>query len=313
MSTVPPYIEHRSLKPSILRPKLSHAGYIKVGGMAAGAPRWGAKGPFLPPTRYIDPVRFEVTTLERQIEQLTRPGGKDKKVYTLNRGYPRNEALHKTIGATPNRLSIRLIFPKPEDNLITQLAYFDGQRYACTGDGEKATEITKIGTRKEVSCPCSRLKLPEAQSADLPTRGAGVCKPRAILTVWLEASRQWPLLHMFKTTSWESIAKIRTQLDLIYQQFGTVAWLPLVLRVDPSHKTFVDTKGVRKRSIQPAVTIAIKGNPQDAMKAGQEWHQARDEARALYQPEEHVKLVAAQMESEAEQEGDEFFPEASDA
>ncbi|MDI7267503.1 MAG: hypothetical protein QME96_05875, partial [Myxococcota bacterium] len=228
----------------------------------------------------------------------------------LDRGYCRDEAIHghESVGPAPTELRVRLLFSEPHQNLVTHLGCHDGKRWVCQGNGETALELNPDGSQVERSCTCPRL------GAD--PRSGPVCKPRGVLSVVLEASEEWGTVHVFKTTSWESIANLRTQLELFHQQFGTVAWLPLILKVYPATKSYQgagnDDGGT---TTQPIVTLALEGSleyaQQIAAGVAQEWRQAKLLAGAVGNPEAHVELLSREMAEEAEEEGREFHPEAA--
>ena len=292
----------------LIPPRLSVAGYIKVGGKADRV-RWSKAGPWLMPTRYVDPVRFEITTREKNIAEVVHPKDPEKRRWKLDRGYLRDERIHEEAGKAPTELQVRLIFPEPHQNLLTHLGCHDGKRWMCQGDGEKAEELQANGVLEERDCPCPRL------GAD-PKAGL-VCKPRGVLSAWLEASGEWGTVHVFKTTSWESIANLRTLLELFHEQFGTVAWLPLVLRVYPATKTYQGHgAGGGGTTTQPIVTLALKGSlkraHQIASGAAQEWRDARLLAGATHgAAEHHAETLAREMVEEAEAEGSEYFPDTT--
>ena len=292
----------------LVPPRLSVAGYVKVGGHDQRV-RWSRNGPWLLPTRYVDPVRFEITTREKRIEEVSHPKDPQKgRTWKLDRGYQRDERIHGEIGEAPKELGVRLLFPKPHENLVTHLGCHDGKRWVCQGNGETALEVQQDGSRVERECTCPRL------GAD--PRSGLVCKPRGVLSVWLEASDEWGTVHVFKTTSWESIANLRTQLELFYEQFGTVAWLPLKLKVYPATKSYQGNgNGDGGTTTQPIVTLALQGSLEHAQQiaagAAQDWKQAKLLAGTVGDPEAYVELLTEEMREEAESEGGEYFPEAA--
>ena len=289
----------------VVAPRMSVAGFIKVGGKEdRKSPRWSrARGPYLLPTRYVSPVRFEVTTRERDIVEVTSPNDRSGRKWKLDRGYIRDRDFHSVIGDKPSELKVRLYHSRPEHNLIAHLGYYDGRKWACQGNGERAVEIAPSGEEIQRNCPCPRLGGKDVQ--------AGICKPRAVLSCWLEDSGQWGLVHAFKTTSWESIGNLRTQLNAFYEAFGTLAWIPLVLRVVPVTKGYKDGKGVQHTTTQPIVTVAVSGNPMQALAAAERWSNSKGTVKQIMSPEAHVEIIAEDMRLEAKHEGEEFFPEAS--
>lgn len=300
-----------------LPPRLSVLGYVKVGGKSSQV-RWGRNGPYTLPERYVEPVRFEVTTREKRIEVLANPKNqKDRQKVDL--GYRRDEAIHGEIGEAPTRLKIRMMFPTAEENFICHFGAHTGRVWACQGNGVEAMDVV----RGKVPCPCPRLKQfegqyegPDFRDDEMRATGGSLfpCKPRGILSMILEEAETFGGFHAFKTTSWESIANIRTQLELFEGQFGRIDGLPLELVVYPATKSYSDPQG-GGTTTQPIVTIVLAASFDTARQIGTE---AAERSRQFLltaggapDPEQHRQILTREMQDEAESEGGEFFPGGS--
>lgn len=290
-----------------LGPRLSVAGYVKIGGKRRQV-RWSQRGPYVLPTSYTDPVRFEVTTREKDAREVERNGT----TYKVDFGYRRDEEIHEKVGEAPKKLDVRLMFPTAEQNFVCHFGAHSGKRWVCQGNGVEATDIT----RGKVSCPCPRLEQFEGGYEDeMPpekeSRGEYVpCKPRGVLSVVLEAAETFGRFHVFKTTSWESIANIRTQLEIFEQQWGRLDGLPLKLVVYPATKSYGHGEGV---TTQPIVTLEVAASFETARQLGAD---AIEETRRLTKaaggspdPDDHRDILRREMQEEAMSEGGEYFPE----
>ena len=284
----------------VLRRQLSIVGYVKVGGFEKRkTPRWGRQGPYSLPQSYTDPARFEITTRNMEREKCRHPQRKTE--HWWNKGYRRDKQIHGIIGDAPDRLNVRLMFDDPKPNFQHSLGWYDGRQWACRGDGEVAHQVVPDGSTVKRECPCERLNSGDSS--------IGICKPRGVLTVWLEDSGQYGTCHIFKTTSWQSISQLKTQLELFHAQFGELAWLPMVLRVDALDKTYADGDK-RRRTRQPIVTLALRCGPREAALMAQEHEALRDRVRhsLLADPGEHIEALEEEMETEAVAEAQEFRP-----
>lgn len=125
-----------------------------------------------------------------------------------------------------------------EEVFPSSLACYAGRKIHCRGDGKRATrwpvdqEKTEHGTRwvrtgnaQTVACPCNYLN----------AKKGFVCKPHGTLWVTIVAGNETRLgaRHSFRTTSWNSIRWIRSGLETIQRQVGTVVGMPLLMILRP--------------------------------------------------------------------------------
>ena len=292
-----------------LPPRVSVLGYVKVGGLEDRI-RFTQQGkPWVAPVRYVSPVRFEITTREQRVEEVKGTGQLSKETYRIGRGYVRDERIHEKLGSqAPNEIDVRFMFPTWEQNFICHFGAHDGKRWVCQGNGVEAKDVG----RGAVPCPCPRLKQFEGayQGPKPPEQRLVPCRPRGVLSMILPDAETFGGFHVFKTTSYESIANIRTQLEVFEAQFGRLDGLPFRLKVYPATKSYDDGAGT---TTQPIVTLVIAASFDTARQLGAA---AAEESRRLLMaaggapdPEQHRTVLVREMEEEAEAEGREFFPQ----
>lgn len=295
---------YQQIAPEALPDRVSVLGFIKCGGVSDL--RWSRKNePYLLPTRYVEPARFRVTTRERDMRVVKNRDGKEFKV---SYGYKTDEAYHAKIEKDqPSELNVRLMFDRPEHNFLSHFGAHDGRRWICQGNGLEAQDIT----RGKVDCPCPRLKQFEGTYQGTAPSDNVPCKPRGVLSVILPEAAVFGGFWQFKTTSYESIANIRTQLRLFHEQWGTLVGLPFTLKVYPATKQYDDGKGGTGTTTQPIVTLVLSADFDTARQIGataaERSRQFLLAAGGIPSPERHQEIVARDMEEEAEEEGREFF------
>ncbi len=298
-----PYV---SIENSALRPRLPIAGYIKVGGKRPQM-KWSKSGPYSLPTSSVEPVRFEVTTFEKDEVEVTHPQDKEQRKWIWDRGYKRDIELHKKIGDNPTRLNVRLMFPNPFPSLKTYFGAHNGQKAVCYGNGVEAQDDSRGGT---VPCTCPRLAQFEGPYDGPPPKDGLVCKPHLELAVVLDDAERYGLFWIFKSTSWRTIANIRTQIAMFHQQFGRLDGLPLVLEVQKTPIRYDDGK----RTTQPIVNISMDGSFDTArMIASGKVEEARRLSSGIVAPfseSEFEQAMSAERELSESEVGDEFHPEA---
>jgi hypothetical protein len=297
-----PYSE---ISTEALPPRLPIAGYIKVGGKSSRM-RWSKNGPWSSPESWTHPPRFEITTRQKLLEEVVHPQDPQKKRWVWDRGYIRDQELHEIIGETPTRLRVRLMFPEIYPSLTTFFGAHDGSRWACQGNGVEAQDVER-GT---VPCPCPRLKQFQGQYAGPAPQGGLTCKPHGELALVLEDAQRYGVFWVFKTTSYQTLSNLRTQLALFQGQFKRLDALPLVLEVQAVSMTYDDGK----RTTQPIVTITMDGSLDVArqLAAGKV-----EETRKLLSgivtitPQQFETAMAQERAEEEAEVGAEFHPEAS--
>lgn len=309
MKTRMPYSQ---ISREALPPRISVLGYVKVGGLEDRI-RYTKKGkPWVAPQRWVDPVRFEVTTRQQRIEEIEGKGPdyKGKKI-KVGRGYVRDEAIHEVIGERPTEIEVRFMFPRAADNFVSHFGAHSGKQWICQGDGVEAQDVA----RGAVACPCPRLKQFEGQyEGPYPTEGQKrlvACKPRGVLSFIIPAAETFGGFYVFKTTSWESIANLRTQLEVFESHFKRVDGLPFVLKVYPATKSYDNGEGT---TTQPIVTLVIPADfdtaRQLAAAAAEESQRYLLTAGGAPDPVQHRSILEREMREEAAAEGAEFHPDA---
>lgn len=311
-------LPYTQISKDVLPPRISVLGYVKVGGLQDRV-LFSRKGrPWVPPVRYVNPARFEITTREQRIEELKGQGEARNETFKVNRGYVRDARIHAlpSIGENPSEIDVRFMFPTAAQNLISHFGAHNGSKWICQGNGLEAQDLTR-GT---VPCPCSRLKqwdgefdpkaYPELQGHKPEYRTEKYltpCKPRGVLSMILPDAATFGGFHVFKTTSWESIANLRTQLELFEAQFGRVDGLPFRLKVYPATKGYGEGEGT---TTQPIVTLVIAASFDHARQLGAA---AAEESRRFLlaaggdpDPESLRRELEKEMGEEEEREGAEF-------
>jgi len=143
------------------------------------------------------------------------------------------------------RLVVILPFDKLEDNLITSLAVYDNDGCRCRGNNEEAEYINpNTGKVQTVRCPCNLLSTRLSSMDDIehrqphesglkPEPGKGLmCKANGVLYVILKQARTLGGLHVFRTTSINSIRQLRFSMRQISELTGGfLAGIPLVLEM----------------------------------------------------------------------------------
>ena len=307
-----PRMPYRTIAPEALEARLSILGYVKVGGKSDRV-RWSNGRPWVAPMRYTEPARFVITTREKRIDVVTNPQNKNDR-RKIDLGYIRDEAFHAQLGEEkPSRLKLRLMFPTVEHNFVSHFAAHDGKRWVCQGNGVEGRDLV----RGAVACTCSRLKQYDGDFE--PGRYAELgkndgpdklipCKPRGLLSVYLDGD-PFGAFRLYKTTSFESIANLRTQLQLFEGQFGRLDGLPLELVVYPASKSYGE--GI---TTQPIVTVVLAASFDDARRIGaaaaETSRQFLLQAGGGQLEDEHREVLAAEMEVEKIEEGEEFHETA---
>jgi hypothetical protein len=301
----------------VLPSRESVLGYVKVGGLDETV-RWSRAGrPWLPPTRYTDPVRFEVTTRERRVIEVTSDNQKTRgQKFRVEMGYARDKSFHEKVGENPSEVSIRFMFPHWNQNLVTFFGCHDGKRWVCTGNGKEGLDHQ----RGKVTCSCPRLKQHEG---DYPREMMPketpllACKPHATMSFLLPESNLFGGFWEYKTTSWESAANLRTQLQVFEAMFGRLdlPGLKFALKAYPASKRF-DAEGQGGMTTQPIVTLVLLENYDTARQIAATSRlelEAIEEGRLLTpgapDPERHIEVVMGEMEEEAGAIGSEFYHE----
>lgn len=246
-----------------LADRISVLGHIKIGGRKKVRVKGGAERPI--------PVKFDhfvITTNEQDDlgyivdEALTQKLLADQlKLLVSEHTEPiYNEAgqIIKTVQTVDTeklkeqnkkltRILVMLPFDKIDDNLVTSLAVYDKDGCRCRGDGETAEYVDpQTGEVIKVRCPCKLFmsKLNPEDDIDLrpshekhlkPEPGKGlVCKANGNLRVMIHRARTLGGIHVFRTTSLNSIAQLQSAMHQVSNLTGGImAGIPLVLELQP--------------------------------------------------------------------------------
>lgn len=301
-----PRLPFTQLEESFLAPRDPVLGYVKIGGKGEKV-RFAQSGkPWVAPTRFTDPPRFEVTTREKRIQEVEGQGKAKGQKFTVDRGYVRDEAFHEKVGKEPNLLRIRLLYPTWHQNLIAFLGAHNGTKWICRGNGVQAVDLA----RGECMCPCPRLKQFEGTYGGAKPGDSIPCKPHGQLNMLLEDAEVFGGFWAFKTTSYESISNLTKSMQLFEQMFGRIDGLPLELRVMAATKSYGDGK-----TTQPIVTLVLPASMstarQVAADAAAESRKFLPAGRVL-DYDTYRSAVISEMESETEAYAGEFVPEVTD-
>jgi len=219
-----------------LNDNLPEQGKIKIGGKGAKKTSKGGKEYQLPQKWDY----FQITTLERDAsgnfivdeemtKKLTREGDVSKP---------------KVIGPC--------IFPfnEIELNFYTTYAYYVKSKRICRGNGEKCLRIDDKDEFKFKELECNPETCKMAQK--------NLCKPNGILSVIFPEANALGGVYKFRTTSWNSIISIRSQLRMFtVLTGGNIAGVPFNLVLNKKDAM----PGGKKQTIY-FVTLEYKGGIQ---------------------------------------------------
>jgi len=279
------------ISPKILAPRLPELGAIKIGGK--GAERTSRRG-----TKFRLPEKYDHFVITRR----ERDGKTENLV--------RDEAIHALIGDRPTELDVRLLWDRDIDSFQSYLAAYDGRQLACRGNGEVADDAQ----HGQVPCTCPWFKGHQGEYKG-PRRSVGAnaptCKPHGRLSVILEAAQAFGGYYVFRTTSWETISNLSSQLQLFYNQFGFLAGLPLKLVIYPATDTYTEG-GQQKTSTSYKVALLLRGDFDTARQIAAATYERRSQL-ALPSPAQADAFRRDLDEEDAREAAEisaEFHPEA---
>lgn len=199
--------------------RLNEAGKIKIGKKSENELPTKAGGTFRPPER-LD--HFIVTTTEKDANGDLVVDKALMKALSEDQDTVKNEK-GEIIG-----IPIRLIYDDTELNFPTRLAAYEKGILTCYGDGETAySRLSDFKTPKQ--CPCSRLD-------------SGECKYNGKLTCVIDAAGMFGQVHVFRTTSFNSVHGIIGGIELVKTATGgKIAGLPLMLMLNNKSTTIPKT------------------------------------------------------------------------
>lgn len=222
--------------------KLNEAGKIKIGQKGQEAKTSNDKVMRLP--EKLD--HFVITTTEKDQD------GDFIKDIDLMDAIKNAEGCILNGDANITGIPIRLLYDSTELNFPTRMACYDRGILICTGDGEKAQK--RLDDFK-INHPCPCKKSEQAYT------GNDKCKPNGKLTVVLDEAGLFGQVHVFRTTSWNSVSGILGGLELIKAATGgKIAGLPLVLTLTTKN-TAVPGSGANTKIF--VVSVCYRGNMMD--------------------------------------------------
>ena len=307
-STRSAWLPYSEIEDDFLPPRDPIVGYVKIGGKDSTVRYTAAGKPWVGPTRFVDPARFEVTTREKKTETVNGKKGSEGQTFKLDRGYVRDVAFHARdgVGEEPDLLRVRLLYPHWSDNLIAFLGAYSGSGWVCRGNGVEAID-TKRG---ECFCPCPRLKQFSGKYEGTPPNdGRGAlhpCKPHGQLNMILEDAELFGGFWAFKTTSFETISNLTKSLRMFEEMFGRIDGLPLELRVMAATKKYDGGT-----TTQPIVTLVLPASMSTARQVAAD---AAAEARKFLpagrelDEETYREAIVSEMQEEAASYAREYLP-----
>ena len=199
--------------------RLNEAGKIKIGKKSENELPTKAGGTFRPPER-LD--HFIVTTTEKDANGDLVVDKALMKALSEDQDTVKNEK-GEIVG-----IPIRLIYDDTELNFPTRLAAYEKGILTCYGDGESAySRLSEFKNSKQ--CPCSRLD-------------SGECKYNGKLTCVIDAAEMFGQVHVFRTTSFNSVHGIIGGIELVKTATGgKIAGLPLMLMLNNKSTTIPKT------------------------------------------------------------------------
>lgn len=259
-------------------------GHIKIGGRKKLETKDGAGRNKIIPVKYD---HFVVTTTNQSELGYIPDDELAKKLYADQMGlliaehtepiYDENGHLIKTIETETRehlieenkrltRIIVSLPFDSIDENLVTSLAVYDNAGCRCRGNNEEAEYVDpKTGEIKHIKCPCNLLLARLSPDDDIDKRqphGAGLkpepgkglmCKANGILRMFLKQARTFSGVHVFRTTSVNSIRQLMFAMRQIYNLTGGyIAGIPMVLEL----QTKMVSPGPNKK-LQKAYVVTL--------------------------------------------------------
>jgi len=215
-------------------------GHIKIGGRKKITVAGG--GERLIPTK---DDHFTVTTSFMGEDSYTV----DESLMSKLANYGRDKDEHgQLVDKHIRRMLVMLPFDDPNENLITTLAVYDGTGVRCRGDGKTAEWVDpKTGKTSSVHCPCEMFQSSLAPGDDPRERAAHqingmspnvkhgfVCKAHGILRLMICEAKTLGGVHIFRTTSINSIKQLFGSMAHIQLMTGgPLSYIPLEFEVSP--------------------------------------------------------------------------------
>lgn len=274
-STVP----ERVISEGLFPPRLPVLGSLKIGGLKPATVQTSGGKTMQPPVKYD---HFKIVTRSRG------PDG----------NYITDQAVHDVVGEKPKELDVRLPFDTRAENFFAQMLYYKGR------------------TQKELSCDgetCVHVPTERPKPCDRRAGRACPCKPYGRLSVILEAAPTSGGLYVYRTTSWETVTTMQTQLKAWEKDFGFLRALPLRLQLYETEVRYKDAGGKEHVGTAMKVALLLRASWEEAQRAALEFHRRHQIARR-----EILQIASGTIEEldaiDAEEEEafvEEFHPEAA--
>lgn len=210
--------------------------------------------------------------------------------------FVRDAEVHRRLGTEkPMELDVRLPFETPAQNFYAQMLAYQGKTRLSECDGESCRSM-QTGT----IAVCSRRQGREC-----------ACKPYGRLSVILEAASTFGGVHVFRTTSWESVNSLQSAVRMFYQQFGSLRGLPLKLVCYPAEVRFKGADGQEATGTALKVGLVLRATYEEASQVALEFHRTNALARReILQLAAGVSAELAAIDADEAGIGEEFFPDA---
>ena len=158
--------------------------------------------------------------------------------------------IHEMFGPEPKEIPVHLPFETVDLNYDENLkAYKNGGKLFCRGNGQTATRSDGKGGMIELECPfqeCSFYKKKECKQVGVLNFIIREISPTSAYQIW--------------TSSRNSMTNIRSTLTLLYDMFGKLSGIPMILKVQKqkAHPWVKDKSGEMKQVTTEVSVITIE-------------------------------------------------------
>ena len=268
--------------------QLIEVGKIKIGGLGAEREKSGGGVFRLPHT--ID--YFNIVSTKRGPDGNFIP-----------------DPIMKKLGDKPTKLNIMLMNDDIETVSPTRYELYIGKKLSCYGDGATASRILKTNELKTIEC--------NSKTCEYRQKGSKlVCKPSLRFTCLLPDSDSLGGCYRFRTHGKNSVEGVISSLLLVKQLTGgMLAWLPLIMKLNPVIVPIIDekTKKPIQKTIQ-VVNIEYEGNATMLLEKAMSVRKEQiDRHINMKQLEEQSKQFLIGFDDSGDPDiGPEYYPENQD-
>lgn len=209
------------------------------------------------------------------------------------------------------RILVALPFDDIDQNLVTSLSVYDREGCRCRGDGESAEWVNpRSGEVEKVHCPCNMLMVylnDQDDPDDRPQHGKKergmipnekngfFCKANGVLRLKIAAARTLGGVHLFRTTSINSIRQLMSAMQEVSGITGGVlAGIPLVFEVDAKTVRPFPNKPPQKAYV---VNLTYKASALEFLETAIEQAKLRDHLKKQLATAEIAQLPAPGFEN----------------